>query len=316
MSCKLRRAVVIGHSGQVATALRKSLPAAGFEVISLARPHVDLLEPHGLAAAIKAAGPAIVINAAAYTAVDRAEDEPDTAFAVNATAAGAVAAAAAEACCPVIHFSTDYVFDGSKAAPYCEDDSTAPLSVYGASKLAGEQAVAAANPCHVILRTSWVCSPWGRNFVRTMLQLARERELVRVVDDQHGAPSFASDIASTVGLLADKLIAAGADPRFCGIFHVANAGEATWCGFARAVMAGANRRGMKTAAVEAISTADYPTKARRPRFSKLETDKIEQIYGIRLPHWENGLERCLDQMVPAAEPERTRRGRSDEGDRT
>lgn len=316
MSRGFRRAVVIGRNGQVATALGVRLPAAGFEVITLARPHIDLLEPKGLAAAIRAAEPAILINAAGYTAVDRAEDEPETAFAVNAIAAGAAAAAAAQAGCPILHFSTDYVFGGSKTTPYCESDPTAPLGVYGASKLAGEQAVAAANGRHVILRTSWVCSPWGQNFVRTMLRLACERDTLRVVDDQHGAPTFASDLAGAVGIVTGKLIESDADPRLCGIFHVTNAGETTWFGFARAIMAGARNRAMKTAAVEAISTADYPTKVRRPRFSKLATGKIEQIYGIRLPHWQNGLERCLDRLMPSAEPERTLHGSSNEGDRT
>ena len=316
MSCELRRAVVIGYSGQLATALRESLPAAGFDVVTLTRPHIDLLEPRGLAAAIQAARPAIVINAAAYTAVDQAEDDPDTAFAVNGTAAGVVSAAAAEAGCPVVHFSTDYVFDGSKTAPYWEDDSPVPLSVYGASKLAGEQAVAAANPCHVILRTSWVCSPWGRNFVRTMLRLARERETICVVDDQHGAPTFASDLASAVGVLAHTLIEAEGEPRLRGIFHITNAGEATWCGFARAIMAAANKRGMETAAVEAISTTYYPTKAHRPRFSRLATEKIEQFYGIRLQHWQDGLERCLDRLIPEVEMGRPQHVSSDEGDRT
>lgn len=316
MSRELQRAVVVGGRGQLATALRETLPAAGFEVITLARPHIDLLEPQGLSAAIRAAGPAIVINAAAYTAVDGAEDEPDTAFAINKTGGGAIAAAAAQTDCPILHFSTDYVFDGSKATPYRESDPPAPLNVYGASKLAGEQAVAAANPRHVILRTSWVCSPWGQNFVRTMLRLACEQDVLRVVHDQQGAPTFASDLSGAVAMVAGKLIAPDADPRLRGIFHVTNAGEATWCSFARAIMAGARKRRMKTATVAAISAADYPTQARRPRFSKLATDKIEQIYGVRLPRWQDSLERCLDRLMPLAELEWAHNEGPDRGDRT
>ena len=316
MSRGLRRAVVIGRGGQVATALRESLPAAGFDVISLGRPQIDLLAPEGLKTAIEATEPAIVINAAAYTAVDRAEDERDTAFLINAIAAGKIAAAAAQAGCPIVHFSTDYVFDGSKTTPYVESDPPAPLGAYGASKLAGEQAVAAANPWHVILRTAWVCSPWGHNFVRTMLRLSSQRDVLRVVDDQRGTPTFASDIAEAVGPLAGKLIEAGPDPKFRGIFHMTNAGGTTWCGFARAIMAGARKRGAMAATVEAISTADFPTKARRPRDSKLDTYKIGQIYGIHLPDWQDGLERCLDRLISSAEPERGSSSRPNKGDRT
>jgi dTDP-4-dehydrorhamnose reductase len=302
MSAAATRVLVIGSRGQVAGSLIETLPRHGFDVAVAARPEVDLAAPGTLAPVIQHARPQVVINAAAYTAVDRAEDEPDIAMAVNATGAGAAAGYAREAGAAIIHVSTDYVFDGSKTSPYEETDPTAPLGVYGRTKLAGEIAVAAANPRHVILRTSWVCAPHGANFVQTMLQLAAERSQLRVVDDQHGAPTFAADIAEA----AARIVAActprsAGDERF-GIFHLASEGETSRCGFARAIMAGSAARGGPSAAVAAIATRDYPTKARRPAYSKLSTAKLGRIYGLAMPHWQDGLSRCLDVRLGPAQP--------------
>jgi dTDP-4-dehydrorhamnose reductase len=294
MSAAMTRVLVIGSRGHVARSLIEVLPRHGFDVAIAARPEVDLSDPQTLAAAIRRAQPHVVVNAAAYTAVDRAEDEPDVAMAVNAAGAGAAAAHARNAGAAIVHLSTDYVFDGTKSSPYVETDRTAPLGVYGHSKLAGEAAVAAANPRHVILRTSWVCSPYGTNFLETMLRLAAERPELRVVDDQRGAPTFAADIAEAVA----RVIAASAtkregDERF-GIFHLASEGETSRCGFARAIMAGSGARGGPSAAVAAIATRDYPTTARRPAYSKLSTAKLRRVYGFTMPDWQDSLSRCLD----------------------
>lgn len=295
----LQRILVIGREGQVAQALRAALPTPGTEVIAVGRPDVDLLQAETVASAVRAVRPTLVVLPAAYTAVDRAEDEPDAAYAINAVAPGVIAAAAADVGAPIVHFSTDYVFDGSTATPYREDDATAPLGVYGASKLAGELAVARANPRHVILRTAWVCSPIGANFVKTMLRLAAERPALRVVADQHGAPTFAADLARAVATIHGRLHDNGdaANDERWGVFHLASEGVTTWHGFAEAIVDGLARRGGLRVPVEAIATSEFPTRARRPAYSKLATDKIARVYGVRMPDWRIGLEVCLDTLV-------------------
>lgn len=294
------RAVVIGRDGQIARALQEHLSAVGLKVVTLARPEIDLLQPERVGHAVRTIRPDVVINPAAYTAVDQAEDEPDVAYAINAVAAGAVADAAAALGCPLIHISTDYVFDGRTSRPYVETDPVAPLGVYGATKLAGERMVAAAGGRHVILRTAWISSPWGRNFVKTMLRLAAERDALRVVDDQRGAPTFAADIAQAIGIIARRLVEEPSSTSRLGLFHIVNAGETTWCGFARAIMAGARARGARTAQIEAVTTGEYPTRARRPADSRLATARIEQEHGIRLPAWQSSLETCLDTLLGPA----------------
>ncbi len=297
------RILILGKEGQVARALREVLPANGFDVTAIGRPEIDLLDPQTAARAILAAAPTLVILAAAYTAVDRAEDDGEAANTINAVAPGAVAGAAFDIGAPIIHFSTDYVFDGTKPSPYTEDDTAAPLGVYGATKLAGELAVARANPRHVILRTAWVCSPTGSNFVKTILRLAAERPVLRVVADQHGVPTFAADIAQAVQTIALRLHAdKPVETGHWGLFHLANEGLTTWHGFASAIVARAAARGVKPVPVEAISTADYPTRARRPAYSKLSTAKIAEIYGIRMPAWQASLETCLDTLLGPAGP--------------
>lgn len=289
------RIAVTGREGQVATALlRAKASDASIDVVTVGRPELDLAKHETIAPAIAAVRPDIVVNAAAYTTVDRAESEEDLAFAVNAYGAGAVAEAAADLGTPVIQISTDYVFDGTKDAPYVETDATGPLSVYGASKLAGEQAVAAANPRHVILRTSWVYSAGGANFLLSMLRLARQRPGLRIVDDQHGSPTHADDVAEGIVAVARKLaVGEGAS----GIFHMTAAGETTWCGFARAIMEESAARGGPSVPVEPITTADYPTPAKRPKNSRLDCTAIAESYGVRLPPWRESAARCLAEVL-------------------
>lgn len=290
----MMRILVLGRSGQVAGALTGKLASAGHEVLSFGRDTLDLGNAKAARAGVLAARPALVINAAAYTAVDQAEGDAGAAHALNAIGPAAAAAAAAELGAPFVHFSTDYVFDGSKGQPYLEDDETSPLGVYGESKLAGEIAVAAANPHHVILRTSWVCSAGGKNFVRTMLRLAAEREELGVVDDQIGQPTFASDLADAVVAIIDRWPAAPPSP--WGVFHAVGRGETTWCGFARAIMSGSAARGGPSARINAIGTSDFPTPARRPADSRLATAKLAAVYGISLPPWQDSLGSCLDEI--------------------
>ncbi len=295
-----KRVVLIGDKGQVAMSLARILPARGFDVTILARPEYDLLRTAELADAIVVARPAVVINPAAYTAVDRAEDEPTAAFAINRDGAAAISSAAARAGAAIIHFSTDYVFDGKKATPYIETDATGPQGVYGASKLAGEAAVALLNPRHVILRTAWVCSADGANFLKTMLRLAAERPELRVVDDQHGSPTFAADIADASARIADTIADKDAGARQFGVFHLSSRGETSWCGFARAIMAQSMKLGGPSVPVHAITTAEFPTKASRPAYSKLDTSKLARVYGIELPEWNEAMHRCLAGMIEQA----------------
>ena len=290
-------ALVIGGQGQVGRALAEILPQRGVPCTILARPDIDLLRPQSVADAIAVLRPGIVINAAAYTAVDKAEDEPELAHTINATAPGVIASAAALIGAPMIHLSTDYVFDGRQQQAYVETDPVAPLGVYGQTKRAGEQAVVAANAKHIILRTAWVCSPYGSNFVKTMLRLAAERPQLRVVDDQVGSPTFAHDLAEAIARIAIAVTSADAlDHRF-GLFHIASMGETTWCRFARAIVEGSVRRGGRDVPVIAIPTSEFPTKARRPAYSRLDTQKLATVYGISLPHWEEGLQPCLNALL-------------------
>ncbi len=292
--------LIIGKTGQVAQSLAEALAVSEYRVTTVGRPEIDLCEPHSVTDVILAARPDIVINAAAYTAVDRAEDEPEKAFALNAAGAGTVAAAAAKAGAVIVHLSTDYVFDGQKRTPYVEMDATAPTGVYGESKLLGEHRVAAANSRHVILRTAWVFSPFGSNFVKTMLRLNREKPEIRVVDDQHGNPTYAPDLAAAIKHMIDKLHGAPPDLNLFGTFHAVNADETTWFGFASAIIEGAAEREARRADVHPIGTRDYPTKAKRPAYSVLSADKLAAVYGVRLRPWSEALSDCLDRLVGPA----------------
>ena len=294
---KLIRIVVTGREGQVARALAERCAGRkDIELVHAARPQFDFEKPETLTGAIAALKPDIVVNAAAYTAVDKAESEPDRAMTVNAVAAGEVARGAALADAPVIQISTDYVFDGTLDRPWREDDPVSPLGVYGRSKLAGEEAVAKANPRHVILRTAWVYSPFGANFVKAMLRLAETRDELGVVDDQLGNPTSAFDIADAVLAVVDKLMDGKAgDP--CGTYHFAGTGSASWCGFARAIFDIAGPRLAKVPAVNAITTADYPTPARRPANSRLDTGLFEATFAYKAPAWRDSLSKTLERLV-------------------
>jgi dTDP-4-dehydrorhamnose reductase len=291
------RVLVAGREGQVARALLARLGTDGHQVTALEPPELDLTDQAGIAAVVERTVPDLVVNAAAYTAVDRAEDQPGLAHAVNATGAGWLAEAAAARGVPFVHFSTDYVFDGTKGAPYVETDPVHPLGVYGASKEAGERAVLAANPRSVVLRTAWVCSPDGANFIKTMLRLAKEREEIRVVADQHGAPTFAADLADAVARMAPRLVAAPSGDAAFGLFHLTGAPHTTWHGFTEAILEEAARRGYPRPRLVPITTAEYPTKAQRPADGRLDCGKIARIHGIAAADWRNSLGRCLDALL-------------------
>lgn len=303
------RIFVTGAEGQVARSLREAAALDdAIEMACGARPDVDLLRPATAARAIEAFRPDLVVNPAAYTAVDRAESEPDLAFAINRDGAGAVARAAAGVGAPIIHLSTDYVFDGIKPGPYLESDAPCPAGVYGASKLAGEAAVAEANPRHMILRTAWVYAPFGANFVRTMLRLAAERDRLRVVDDQVGCPTFAPDIASAILAMARQIQIDGWNPAFAGVTHLVGPDAVSWCEFARMIVRAGAARGGRDVPVDAISTADFPTPAKRPANSRLATQRLTSLFGLQLPALESSLGGCLDRLVgPAAQSERRHR---------
>jgi dTDP-4-dehydrorhamnose reductase len=294
------RIAVTGRTGQLVTALAECGRDAGFEIIPVGRPELDLAWPANAASALAAVRPDIIVSAAAYTAVDKAESDRIAAFAVNADGAGAIAEAAARLRVPLLHLSTDYVFDGAKPEPYVETDPPAPINVYGASKLAGEERVAEATADHLILRTSWVYSPFGANFVKTMLALAQSRDSVAVIADQHGRPTSALDIARAVIAIATRA-ASDSDPALRGIFNLAGSGdETTWAGFADAIFDGLRARGGKKVSVTPITTAEYPVAARRPVNSRLSGEKLARLYGIVLPDWRESLSVCLDRLVPAA----------------
>jgi dTDP-4-dehydrorhamnose reductase len=286
--------VVTGRDGQVAQSLAERAGDA-VEVVRIGRPELDLTRPETIAPAIVAASPDIVVSAAAYTAVDKAEDEAELAFAVNATGAGEVARAAASVGAPVIKLSTDYVFDGTLDRPYREEDPTGPRCVYGASKLAGEKAVVAANPRHLVLRTAWVYSPFGKNFVRTMLRLAAEREEVSVVSDQSGNPTSALDIADRILVVARRLGERTDFDRW-GVYHLAGSGTASWAEFAEEIFHLSRALGGPAARVRQIATSDYPTKARRPANSQLSTDKLRQVFACAIPDWRESC-RCVVERL-------------------
>lgn len=279
------RVLVTGREGQLARSLAERASALpGLSLQAVGRPGLDLERPESIAAAIAAAAPDVVVNAAAYTAVDQAEDEPERAFRINGAAAGEVAAAARRAGARIIQVSTDYVFDGTGTGAYAESAPTRPLGVYGRSKLEGELSVAEANPDHVVLRTAWVYSAYGRNFVRTMLGAAVRRDELEVVADQRGSPTAAGDIAD--GIFA--LVAAWRDrPRLGlgGTYHLAGSGEASWFDFAAAIFEEAGRHGLPTAAVKPIRTADWPTRAARPANSVLDSGRFAADFGYRAPPW-------------------------------
>ena len=296
------RILLLGSQGQVGWELQRALAPLG-ELTALDRRgtgpwQADLGRPEMLAPMLDALAPKVIVNAAAHTAVDKAESEPELAQAINATAPGELGRWAAAHDATLVHYSTDYVFDGSGTAPRTEDAPTGPLSVYGRSKLAGEESIRASGCRHLILRTSWVYAARGGNFARTMLRLAAERDELSVIADQVGAPTGAELLADVT---AHALRALAADPALAGTYHCAAAGETSWHGYACHVIEWARARGhpVKVApeAIRAIPTADYPTAAARPLNSRLDTSKLQRAFGLRVPPWQQGVDRMLAEVL-------------------
>jgi dTDP-4-dehydrorhamnose reductase len=294
------RVLVTGREGQVVRSLIERGSRAGETVVPLGRPELDLArETDAIVARIEAERPDVIVSAAAYTAVDKAESEPDLAFAINEHGAGAVARAARLLGVPLVHLSTDYVFDGAKPSPYVEEDAVGPTGVYGASKLAGEKAVLTEHDNSAVLRTAWVYSPFGANFVKTMIRLAADREEIGVVADQRGNPTSALDIADGLLAVAANLLGDN-DPDLRGIFHMTADGDASWAEFAETIFeASANRAG-PTARVKHIATADYPTSAKRPANSRLDCSKIQRCHGVRLPNWRTSTQAVVERLLGSA----------------
>lgn len=292
--------LLLGGNGQLGCELRRSLPALGQVVVATrdgaeADAVADFDAPDTLADLVRRNAPDVVVNAAAYTAVDRAESEPDAAFRTNALGPAALAQGCAAIGALLVHYSTDYVFDGRGMRGYREEDPTSPLGVYGASKLAGEEAIRASGACHAILRTAWVYAAQGKNFLHTMLRLAGERDELRVVADQVGAPTPAAWIADATARIVTQGVPAS------GTWHLVAGGETSWHGFADAIMDEALAAGVleRRPRVLPIATADYPTPARRPAYSVLDTAKLRADFGIMPPHWRDGLRATLRELAAA-----------------
>ena len=293
--------LLLGKGGQVGWELQRSLAPLG-ELVALdfdsAEFNADFSRPEQLAETILKVRPDVIVNAAAHTAVDKAESEPDFARKLNATSPGVVAEAAGQIGALMVHYSTDYVFDGSGSKPWQENDATGPLSVYGSTKLEGEQLVAKHCSKHLIFRTSWVFAARGGNFAKTMLRLAKERDKLTVIDDQYGAPTGAELLAD---LTAHSIRATLQDPSKAGLYHAVAGGETTWCGYARFVLEQARQAGVELKAgpeqVEAVPTSAFPTPATRPANSRLDTRKLQSTFGLVLPHWQQGVARMLRETL-------------------
>ena len=293
----IRPILITGGDGQLGTSLCGLPVPEGYELVAPGLDVLDFTRPETIDAVMASRPWAAVINGAAHTAVDRAESEPALAWTINAAAPARIAQLCAAADIPMVQVSTDYIYPGDKDGVYSEDDAVGPLGVYGASKAAGEWAVRAAVPRHVIARTSWVVSPFGANFIKTMLRLGAERPELRVVDDQWGAPTSAQDLAAALLQITRRLIEGPDAPT--GVFHVVNRGETTWRRVAEAVFERAAGHGRKVPSVVPIVTSEYPTPARRPLNSRLSTARLEEGYGIVLPDWRDGVDRIVDQLLQA-----------------
>nr|WP_272903839.1 dTDP-4-dehydrorhamnose reductase [Pseudomonas petrae] len=287
------RILISGQQGQVSHSLQQRLQNMG-ELIVLGRDQLDLSQPESIRPMVRDIKPDLIINAAAHTAVDQAESEPDLAFAINATSPGVFAEEAAALGIPLIHYSTDYVFDGSKQSAWVESDTPNPLGVYGSSKLAGERAIAAAGGQHLILRTSWVYSLTGRNFLLTMQRLLQEREKLSIVADQIGAPTWAGTIAASTGALIERW-REGA-PGAWGVYHLTASGETSWFGFAEAIGQQLINSGKPCAVLEPIASSAYPTPAARPLNSRLDCSRLQREWGVSQPDWHDALLECLAQQ--------------------
>jgi len=291
------RIVVSGIVGQVAQSLAERGPLHGAIVRLVGRPECDLTDERSVFVSLRRSGGDVIVNAAGYTAVDQAETEVELARAVNDRGAGYVAETAAALGLPVVHLSTDYVFDGSSERPYCETDAVNPVSVYGLSKLGGERRVAAATPNHAILRTAWVYSPFGKNFVKTMLRLAFDRAEISVVADQRGSPTSALDLADGVIGVCRNLLERPHEAALRGIFHMAGQGFATWADLASEVFVQSAGQGGPSARVNPIGAADYPTPAQRPANSMLDCAKLAAVHGVTLAEWRSSTATCVNRLV-------------------
>lgn len=296
------RLLIAGWQGQIARGLVEAAPACpDVKACAVGRAALDICEARSIERALAQIEPTIVINSAAYTAVDKAETDAERAFALNRDGARLLAEAAARRGIPIIHISTDYVYGGRKSGAYVEDDPAEPATVFGRSKLEGEAALAAANPRHVILRTAWVFSPSGRNFVKTMLAQAAEHDSVRVVDDQRGSPTYAPHLVAAILELARQLsgkkAGEGSADGPWGVYHAAGTGTTTWRGFAEEVFRRSAALGGPAAEVWPIKSADYPTPAQRPANSQLDCAKLERTFGLRLPAWQEGVAECVERLV-------------------
>jgi len=290
------RLLVTGAEGQLVRSLKERAPHADIEIIALGRPALDLSAPESLARALEGIEFDALVNAAAYTAVDKAESEEALATRINGEAPGVLAEIAKARGVPFLQVSTDYVFDGEGERPYREDDPVGPVGAYGRSKLAGERAARTANPETTVLRTAWVYSPFGANFVKTMLRLGETRAEISVVADQRGNPSSALDLADAILSIASQRVARG--PGFgAGIFHMTGSGEAVWAALAEAVFEEAERFGRKPVKVKRIATADYPTPAKRPKNSRLDNAKLGQVFGLTLPDWRESTRACVARLL-------------------
>lgn len=292
--------LVTGKCGQVALSLQEASKLhSGVTVTLVGRPELDLAQPETLAPVLDTHRPDLVVSAAAYTAVDQAEDEPDLAHTINAEGPATIAGWCAQNNVQLIHLSTDYVFDGALDRPYKETDQTGPRSVYGRSKLSGEKLVLAAHPQALIVRTAWVYSAYGSNFVKTMLRLAETRDEISVVADQIGNPTSAHDIAHGLLTIASRLVENGGEAP-SGIFHLTGSGETNWAAFAREIFAASAATGGPSAQVNDISSADYPTKARRPKNSRLGNDRLEAEFGWWAPDWRESTRTCVARLLGVA----------------
>ncbi|WP_072396623.1 dTDP-4-dehydrorhamnose reductase [Hyphomicrobium sp. CS1GBMeth3] len=294
------RLLIAGWHGQVARALIEAAPSrAEIRALAAGRPALDVGDPRSIERAFGDLEPTIVVNSAAYTAVDKAETDAENAFALNRDGARLLAQAAARRNVPVIHLSTHYIFDGTKSEPYGEQDSPSPATVYGRSKLAGEESVREANPRHIIIRTGWVFSPMRQTFAARILDAAAGDAPLRIVADQHGNPTYAPHLAAAILDVARMLTAGELGESVWGTYHAAGTGAASWHGLADEILARAADRGRPGAELTPIASADYPAKAPRPANAKLDCSRFEDTFGLRLPAWQQGAAACVERLIPA-----------------